>query len=56
MKILTKDKRLLTLVRIGEAECEKGSNKITCRDATGENVVITWDDVELVFGSYNFIN
>ncbi|MDR3226064.1 MAG: hypothetical protein LBT56_00130 [Prevotellaceae bacterium] len=56
MKILTKDNRLLTLLRISEVDGEHGSDKITCRDGNGKIVVIQFCDVQLAFGSYNFIN
>jgi hypothetical protein len=54
MKILTKDKRLLTLCIIGEAGGEHGSDKIVCKDEHGRRVTITWSDVALAFGSYVF--
>ena len=53
MKILTTDNRLLYLVKIGEI-AEKGSEKLLCRDDSGNDVVITWQDVALSFGSYTF--
>ena len=52
--IRTKDDRLLTVVRIGEPNKENGCNTILCRDDKGTKITITWQDVEVCYGSYNF--
>lgn len=52
--IRTKDDRLLTVVRIGEPNKENGCNTILCKDDKGTKITITWQDVEVCYGSYNF--
>jgi len=53
MKILTWDNRTLYLYRIGDPDTD-GSDKLYCKTAGGEKVVITWSEVLLCFGSYIF--
>lgn len=55
IRILTTDGRLLNVLRIGDVS-EKGSNKIYCHDFNDKNAEITFQDVEMVFGVYNFYN
>lgn len=56
LRLLTKDGRLLTMLRIGEIGSDKGSDKITCLDKNKNQVDITFQDVQLVFGTYSFFN
>jgi len=56
LRLLTNDGRLLTMLRIGELNSEKGANKITCLDKNKNQVDITFQDVNLVFGTYSFFN
>lgn len=50
MEITTTDGRLLFAVKIGELG--KASNRITCQDANGQQVAITFADVSFVSGCY----
>jgi len=52
--IRTKDDRLLTIIRIGEINKEKGCNTILCVDAFKRKVIISWQDVVVCYGSYQF--
>jgi len=50
-KALTTDKRELYITQIGKPDCETLTNIITCRDSEGKKHVITWQDVEGLWGS-----
>lgn len=52
IRILTKDGRLFSLLRIGES-VKGGANKITCSNKDGESVELTFGDISFVFGHYN---
>jgi len=52
--VRTKDDRLLTIIRIGEINKEKGCNTILCVDAFMKKVIISWQDVVVCYGSYQF--
>ena len=52
--VRTKDDRLLTVIRIGEQNKEKGCNTILCVDAFRKKVIISWQDVVVCYGSYQF--
>lgn len=56
LRLLTSDGRLLTLSRIGTLNSEHGTNRITCIDQNKNEVDITFQDVQLVFGTYTFFN
>lgn len=56
LRVLTSDGRLLTLLRIGTLNSEHGTNNITCLDQNKNEVDITFQDVERVYGVYNFFN
>jgi phage protein U len=48
------DGRRLLIVKIGEADCEHGSNKIICRDEQNKTVLIVPADIMCFYGSYSF--
>ena len=56
LRVLTSEGRLLTLLRIGTLNSEHGTNNITCLDQNKNEVDITFQDVERVYGVYNFFN
>jgi hypothetical protein len=51
IRVLTKDGRLFSLLRIGES-VKGGANKITCSNKDGESVELTFGDISFVFGHY----
>lgn len=56
LQVLTKDQRILTLMRFGEPDSDHGSDKLLCRTAAGVDEVVRLDQVKLIFGSYTFFN
>jgi len=55
MRILTKDNRLLQLLRIGDPD-KDGCANLYCETEEGKKVTVTWNDIQLSFGSYTFFN
>lgn len=51
MRVLTKDDTLITLIRIGEADKECGSDRLFGRTETGRKITITADDIKCFYGS-----
>ena len=54
MEVLTIDGRRLSIVKIGEADCEQGSNKIICYDEKSNAISIIPADIMYFYGSYTF--
>ncbi|MDR0970543.1 MAG: hypothetical protein LBM67_08425 [Lentimicrobiaceae bacterium] len=55
MKILTKDNKLLELIKIGKNDSE-GSDELTCFDDKLNKVILKIADVAMFFGSYTFLS